>query len=284
MKVLKIIGKVFLGLLVAVIVLAGLLFGRWYLIQKGYIDAPDIMNVAFTNFDHDRIREFDKWSPDERDMPSMYVVNPPEDRSWESSDKLVGDVDAKNYSIPVWDAGTKRFVGNDVGEYLKQDYTCSELYGVDPDIDLFADNDVSTVSFRAADYIDGTLFVHDMIYFRGVDTKEYDYHLSSQGPHGGAVGSYKKRTIWHYKNPEENDEIEKIEYSLDDYLDWSYFIDYLDFVRHWDGESVIIDYYRPNHSWGFIYDIEINPELDDYLFTPESLLRYHKLEFYKDMQ
>jgi hypothetical protein len=107
-----------------VIVLAGLLFGRWYLIQKGYIDAPDIMNVAFTNFDHDRIREFDKWSPDERDMPSMYVVNPPEDRSWESSDKLVGDVDAKNYSIPVWDAGTKRFVGNDVGEYLKQDYTC----------------------------------------------------------------------------------------------------------------------------------------------------------------
>ena len=74
-----------------------------------------------------------------------------------------------------------------------------------------------------------------------------------------------KSTIWHYKNPEENDEIEKNRIFLDDYLDWSYFIDYLDFVRHWDGESVIIDYYRPNHSWGFIYDIEINPELDDYL-------------------
>lgn len=279
-KVLKVFGII---LLVAAILLA-LWYGIVYLLYfADVIGSPTV-------FDRDMIRQFGKWERIEQGEPDMYL--PAKDREYtifnyevyHDSDEyfcyLVDVKGGKIVSIAEGHTGEPMELSDvDLSEYLHDGRLCDELYGVDPDNFI---EDLRTVSFKYAGYSSGPeLMSHKYVYFRGIDTGKYDYHISAQELNWGHVGVYEDKVVWGYANPMRSKNYMGEYYEThEEYLSDSFF-DLIDMVRHWDGESIIVSYCPRNNAREFIYDIEINPELDDYLFTPESLLRYHKHEFYR---
>lgn len=307
MKVLKNIGLFVLVLLLLALVGVGVYFGWLYLMHLGYIDYPEVprpRSEELTNFDHDIVKQFDDWERSEQGEPDMYL--PLRDGSYPllygierdflellaaggpiefGKDYNYVDMDVEDGRVSaIFDDSVGEYVDDfDVSDRLRDGRPCEEMYGVDPAVDLIADG-LSTLSFKLASYgWGGDLGTHAFFYFRGIDTGEYDYHISAQELNDGFVGNYEQRMIWIYSCPERSDEIAA--YQCNSPYGYLASFDYslIDNVRHWDGKSVIVAYCPFTYSKSFIYDIELNPELDDYLFTSDSLLRYHGLEFYKDL-
>ncbi|NLI74749.1 MAG: hypothetical protein GX369_08310 [Euryarchaeota archaeon] len=301
MKVLKIIGKVFLVLLVIAVLAVGAWYGYQYL----------LLHTSQVAFDRGRVSEFGAWKRKEQGEPDMYIpVSDGEcyfimdkyvyydvdidDESQETLELFDDGNRSLNYTVGVVD-GFPVSVTDEAGEqvddfdlsgYLHDGRVCYEVYGVDPDVCI---DDLSTVSFKYAGYggLDenrSALMTHYWVHMRGIDTGKCDYHLSAQKYHHGSVGNYEEKMEWCYGAPLDNDEIVPVpQYSHEDYLCNSPFR-YVKFIRHWDGESDIVAYAPYRETRTHIYDIELNPELDDYLFEPESLLRYRNHEFYKGLQ
>lgn len=278
MKALKVIGLI-------ILILVLLAAGGLGLICLGVLDfyAGDRSNTDLTNFDCDRIEVYDAWLRDDLGEPDMRLPLEDGDIPIYDADGMPLETLIRDGRIVVYDYDLKDYVELEM-EGLPEGRPYYELFGVDPEVDLFAEG-VHTISFKCANYLIDTLVGHAFCYYRGLDTGRLDFHMSAQEFTQGFVGNYEQKTVWSYFQPEKPDSkiVPYVDETHEKYLADEAF-EVLEYLKHWDGEGDIVLYSPWNSYKLFLYDIELNPELDDELFTAEGLERYKGLEFYKDLQ
>ena len=184
MRILKVIGKLFLVLLVLAVLAVGLWYGNEYRISKIRENYFKEQCTRKLKFDHDRIEEFDAWLPTKRGEPDMIIHhpdytniqlklgierdtlelieeagpdNPIADHEVFRPSLFINSIFSEDGTPIVIDTSTDELIivdDVDVNDFLHDGYLYSEVFGVDPDIDLFKDG-LSAVSVAADTYCPG---------------------------------------------------------------------------------------------------------------------------------
>ena len=239
-----------------------LLFGFAVIVGIGYIayirgwGVPNFSNSHYVEFDKEKIDEFDKWSREDEGEPDVIFISGPGEYDPNKNYKVYDPDDPSTYDI---------------------DHVI-EVFGVDPNRNLIEEG-VTSIAFSSAGYGNDNILVgHGRTFIRNIHTGELDYYVTASKHTMGQVGNYKLKTIWLYQPGIHNEG--PVAYSFwethESYKeDQMYrFKDLYEAIIHWDGEGDIIFY---NCTGGgqkaIVYDIELNPELDDSIFTPESLVK-----------